>query len=74
MMLPGGNSKTLMLVNVAPTVSDVQETACSLQFASRVRRVELATARKSSDRDAEIEKLRQQVKQMQQQLSALSRN
>jgi len=40
----GGNAKTLMLVNVSPAASDVDETSCSLQFAQRVASVELGTA------------------------------
>eukprot|EP00698_Gefionella_okellyi_P025652 TRINITY_DN945_c0_g1_i1.p1 TRINITY_DN945_c0_g1~~TRINITY_DN945_c0_g1_i1.p1 ORF type:complete len:828 (+),score=188.12 TRINITY_DN945_c0_g1_i1:92-2575(+) len=43
----GGNSKTLMFVQVAPTVSDVSETASSLAFAARVRQVELSVAKKA---------------------------
>jgi len=37
----GGHAKTLMFINVSPTEADSEETACSLNFASRVRQVEL---------------------------------
>eukprot|EP00698_Gefionella_okellyi_P018995 TRINITY_DN5766_c0_g1_i1.p1 TRINITY_DN5766_c0_g1~~TRINITY_DN5766_c0_g1_i1.p1 ORF type:complete len:1384 (+),score=409.57 TRINITY_DN5766_c0_g1_i1:189-4340(+) len=57
----GGNSKTLMFVNVAPTMRDITETACSLTFAQRVNKVEMGPARKGGDREAEMEVLRQQV-------------
>ena len=39
----GGESKALMLVCASPCASDASETACSLNFASRVRNVELGT-------------------------------
>jgi hypothetical protein len=75
-----------MFVNIAPTVRNVAETACSLHFAQRVtfpyfvigvcvlrvslaraqvKKVDLGPARRSGDRDAEVEKLRAQVKQLQ---------
>jgi len=34
----GGNAKTLMFINVSPTEDDAEESFCSLNFASRVRR------------------------------------
>uniref|UniRef100_A0A7M5TT09 Kinesin-like protein n=2 Tax=Clytia hemisphaerica TaxID=252671 RepID=A0A7M5TT09_9CNID len=40
----GGDSKTLMVVQVSPVVKNVGETICSLNFAQRVRQVELGTA------------------------------
>ena len=40
----GGNSKTFMFVNVNPSASAAPETKCSLEFAARVRRVELGKA------------------------------
>lgn len=43
----GGNAKTLMLCNVSPSSLDVEETNCSLQFASRVRATELGVAGKN---------------------------
>ena len=42
----GGDSKTLMVVQVAPVEKNVGETICSLQFAQRVRAVELGQASK----------------------------
>ncbi|XP_064611144.1 kinesin-like protein KIFC3 isoform X2 [Liolophura sinensis] len=39
-----GDSKTLMIVQVAPTERHVSETLCSLHFAKRVRTVELGAA------------------------------
>ncbi|GIL77178.1 hypothetical protein Vretimale_3159 [Volvox reticuliferus] len=41
----GGNSKCVMIVNVSPAVENVSETKCSLEFASRARKVELGRAR-----------------------------
>lgn len=43
----GGHAKTLMFINVSPTLADAEETNCSLLFASRVRKVELGTATKN---------------------------
>ena len=42
----GGDSKTLMVVQVAPVEKNVAETVCSLNFAQRVRTVELGQATK----------------------------
>ena len=46
-----GNSKTVMIVQVSPFSGDVVETLNSLQFASRVRSVEMGKARKSIIRE-----------------------
>ena len=35
----GGNAKTIMFVNVAPTEDDAEESRNSLQFARRCKRV-----------------------------------
>ena len=40
----GSGSKTLMLVQISPDQCDYDETLCSLNFASRARATELATA------------------------------
>ncbi|XP_058098316.1 kinesin-like protein KIN-14Q isoform X2 [Magnolia sinica] len=45
----GGDSKTLMFVQISPNENDVSETLCSLNFASRVRGVELGPAKKNFD-------------------------
>ena len=42
-----GNSKTVMIVQASPTQADVVETLGSLQFASRVRTVELGKAKRN---------------------------
>ncbi|KAJ1266420.1 hypothetical protein BS78_08G149700 [Paspalum vaginatum] len=44
-----GDSKTLMFVQISPNENDVGETLCSLNFASRVRGIELGQARKQVD-------------------------
>jgi hypothetical protein len=41
-----GDSKTLMFVNLSPVASNADESFCSLNFASRVRNVELGKASK----------------------------
>ena len=44
----GGNSKVLMFVNISPAVYNLNETLCSLTFASRCRNVELGQAKKQT--------------------------
>ena len=44
----GGNSKTLMFVNVAPSVGNFNETLCSLRFATKVNNCQIGTARKQA--------------------------
>jgi hypothetical protein len=43
----GGNSKTLMFVNVGPAESNCSETKCSLEFALRAKSVKLGKAAKN---------------------------
>ena len=38
----GGDAKTLLIINLSPCQSDVQETLASLHFAARARNVELS--------------------------------
>ncbi|XP_050124754.1 kinesin-like protein KIN-14L isoform X2 [Malus sylvestris] len=45
----GGDSKTLMFVQISPNENGVSETFCSLNFASRVRRIELGPAKRQLD-------------------------
>lgn len=45
----GGDSKTLMFLQISPNENDVNETLCSLNFASRVRGIELGPAKKQFD-------------------------
>lgn len=49
----GGDSKTLMFVNVSADEVDSSETLSSLQFAQRVAKVELGSARKHAERTSE---------------------
>lgn len=42
------NSKTLMFVQISPSLNDVTESICSLNFAARVRMVELGKAEKNT--------------------------
>ncbi|GAB2222728.1 hypothetical protein Droror1_Dr00016852 [Drosera rotundifolia] len=56
----GGDSKTLMFVQISPSEQDVGETLSSLNFASRVRGVELGPARKQID-TGELQKMKMQL-------------
>lgn len=50
------DSKTLMIVCVSPNLYNVEETFCSLNFASRVRTIELGKASKNSVKDGVTKK------------------
>ncbi|KAK9678834.1 hypothetical protein RND81_11G235700 [Saponaria officinalis] len=56
----GGNSKTLMFVQISPSEHDLGETVSSLNFASRVRGVELAPAKRQID-TSELQKMKTQL-------------
>ncbi|KAI3747557.1 hypothetical protein L6452_10049 [Arctium lappa] len=53
----GGDSKTLMFVQISPSEHDLSETLSSLNFATRVRGVELGPARKQID-TGELQKMK----------------
>ncbi|XP_057495985.1 kinesin-like protein KIN-14R [Actinidia eriantha] len=53
----GGDSKTLMFVQISPSEQDLSETLSSLNFATRVRGVELGPARKQID-SGELQKMK----------------
>ncbi|KAI4314441.1 hypothetical protein L6164_027349 [Bauhinia variegata] len=53
----GGDSKTLMFVQISPSDQDLGETLSSLNFATRVRGVELGPVRKQVD-TSELQKTR----------------
>ena len=44
----GGNSKTLMFVNVAPGLEHQAESLSSLRFAAKVNSCEIGTARRAA--------------------------
>ncbi|KAI8540896.1 hypothetical protein RHMOL_Rhmol08G0021000 [Rhododendron molle] len=53
----GGDSKTLMFVQISPSEHDLSETLSSLNFATRARGVELGPAKKQID-TSELQKLK----------------
>ncbi|KAL8472256.1 hypothetical protein ACS0TY_029466 [Phlomoides rotata] len=53
----GGDSKTLMFVQISPSDQDLSETLSSLNFATRVRGVELGPVRKQVD-TGELQKVK----------------
>lgn len=58
-----------MFVNVNPTDADAAETSCSLQFASRVRGVELGAAKRHVEAGSEIRDLRSELASLRHQAS-----
>ena len=50
-----------MFVNVGPSEADVGESVCSLNFAARVRGVELGAVRRNIDAAADVRTLQAQV-------------
>ncbi|KAI4333368.1 hypothetical protein L6164_018192 [Bauhinia variegata] len=63
----GGDSKTLMFVQISPNEHDLGETICSLNFASRVRGIELGPARRQLD-SAELLKYKQMAEKAKQEV------
>ncbi|CAN0858267.1 Kinesin-like protein KIN-14R [Linum grandiflorum] len=76
----GGDSKTLMFVQISPSEHDLSETLSSLNFATRVRGVELGHAKKQLDTSeilrvkALLEKARQESRSKDESLRKLEEN
>ncbi|KAG1362267.1 hypothetical protein COCNU_10G004860 [Cocos nucifera] len=60
-----GDSKALMFVQISPSDNDLGETLSSLNFASRVRNIELGPARKQVD-TGELQKMKQMLDKVKQ--------
>ncbi|GAB4846713.1 hypothetical protein Ancab_025719 [Ancistrocladus abbreviatus] len=64
----GGDSKALMFVQISPNEKDLSETICSLNFASRVKGIELGPAKKQLENTESLrykhmlEKTKQEMK------------
>ena len=79
----GGNSRTMMVVNVNPCSDSYDETTYALQFATRVRRINIGTAKKnvtSKNLEETVNKLSSELKLLaqakarsEQQMSSLKR-
>ncbi|CAK7338499.1 unnamed protein product [Dovyalis caffra] len=65
----GGDSKTLMFVQISPNENDLSETLCSLNFASRVRGIELGPAKRQLD-NAELLRYKQMAEKSRQDLKS----
>ncbi|XP_072988679.1 kinesin-like protein KIN-14E [Typha latifolia] len=61
----GGDSKALMFVQISPSENDLSETLSSLNFASRVRGIELGPAKKQVD-TGELQKMKQMLDKVKQ--------
>ncbi|KAH7520429.1 hypothetical protein FEM48_Zijuj08G0142800 [Ziziphus jujuba var. spinosa] len=61
----GGDSKTLMFVQISPSDQDLGETISSLNFATRVRGIELGPAKKQVD-TSELQKMKQMLEKVRQ--------
>ncbi|GLT64702.1 hypothetical protein SLA2020_371790 [Shorea laevis] len=61
----GGDSKTLMFVQISPNENDLGETLCSLNFASRVRGIELGPAKRQLE-NTEFQRCKQMVEKSKQ--------
>lgn len=59
----GGAAKTLMVVQISPVLKNVSESVCSLQFATRVRAVELGASKKTQD-NAEVAILKKRIAEL----------
>ncbi|KAL5755256.1 hypothetical protein ACOSP7_023476 [Xanthoceras sorbifolium] len=76
----GGDSKTLMFVQISPSERDLSETLSSLNFATRVRGIELGPAKKQMDTSelqkmkVMLEKARQESKSKDESLRKLEEN
>ncbi|KAK2656623.1 hypothetical protein Ddye_009675 [Dipteronia dyeriana] len=76
----GGDSKTLMFVQISPSEQDLSETLSSLNFATRVRGIELGPAKKQMDTSelqkmkVMLEKARQESKSKEESLRKLEEN
>ena len=60
MHVTGGDSKTLMFVQISPSEQDLSETLSSLNFATRVRGIEFGPAKKQID-TSELQKMKMMV-------------
>ncbi|PIN20753.1 Kinesin (KAR3 subfamily) [Handroanthus impetiginosus] len=76
----GGDSKTLMFVQISPSDQDISETLSSLNFATRVRGVELGPVRKQIETSelqkmkTMLEKARQEARSKDESLKKLEEN
>lgn len=66
----GGNSRTMMVVTVCPSSDSLDESMCTLQFATRVRRINLGSAQKNVSNKNLEESLKNATKEMRQLESA----
>ena len=69
----GGNSRTMMVVTVCPGSRSSDESVCTLQFATRVRRINLGSAQKNVSNKNLEESLKNATKEMKQLESAKMR-
>ncbi|KAK9842678.1 hypothetical protein WJX74_000562 [Apatococcus lobatus] len=66
-----GGSKALMVVNVSPEEASAAETLCSLNFAARVRGIQLGPAKRKLESGSQLSQLRRQIAGLQAQVAQL---
>ena len=70
----GGSSKTFMFVNIAPSLDSAPESLCSLNFAMRVRKVELGKASGRRVEGASLQELKEAREREERALASLQQS
>ncbi|KAI5402423.1 Kinesin-like protein KIN-12C, partial [Lathyrus oleraceus] len=69
----GGNSKTMIIANVSPSICSANETLSTLKFAQRAKLIQ-NNAKVNEDASGDISALQWQIQQLKGQLSFLTKN
>ncbi|XP_015944973.1 kinesin-like protein KIN-12C [Arachis duranensis] len=69
----GGNSKTMIIANVSPSICSAHETLSTLKFAQRAKLIQ-NNAKVNEDASGDINALQWQIQQLKSQLSLLMKN
>ncbi|ESQ48192.1 hypothetical protein EUTSA_v10019874mg [Eutrema salsugineum] len=69
----GGNSKTMIIANVSPSLCSTNETLSTLKFAQRAKLIQ-NNAKVNEDASGDVTALQQEIKKLKVQLSSLTKN